>query len=108
MKHNAKSILALTLALTFCIAAPIAIADPVEEVDGLPRYYEFFMKEGGQVVIAPERERDEQIDRGEAVPVAVDVPAPDFRLPDGFGNVIGLRDYVGKKNVVLTTFRTWW
>ena len=108
MKHNAKSLVALPLAIAMGLAAPIAVADPVEEVEGLPRYYEFFMKEGGQVVIAAERERDEQIDLGEAVPVAMDVPVPGFRLPDGFGNVIGLRDYVGKKNIVLTTFRTWW
>ncbi|MCH8205284.1 MAG: hypothetical protein IID09_08970 [Candidatus Hydrogenedentes bacterium] len=108
MEYNAKSLVTLALAIAMGLAAPIAIAGPVEEVEGLPRYYEFFMKEGGQVVIAAERERDEDIDRGEAVPVAMDVPLPEFRLPDGFGNVIGLRDYVGKKNVVLTTFRTWW
>lgn len=99
---------ALALAVAIGLVAPTAIADPVEEVEGLPRYYEFFMKEGGQVVITAERERDEQIHLGEAVPVALDVRVPDFRLPDGFGNVIGLRDYIGKKNVVLTTFRTWW
>ena len=103
-----KPLSALTLAVAIGLVAPTVVADPVEEVEGLPRYYEFFMKEGGQVVIAAERERDEDIDRGEAVPVAMDVPLPEFRLPDGFGNVIGLRDYVGKKNVVLTTFRTWW
>ncbi len=108
MKHSVKSLIALTLAIAIGLAAPIALADSVEEVEGLPRYYEFFMKEGGQVLIAAERERDEQIGRGESVPVAVDVPAPDFRLPDGFGKVVGLRDYIGKKNVVLTTFRTWW
>ena len=32
----------------------------------------------------------------------------DRTLMNGFGHTVGLRDYIGKKNVVLTTFRTWW
>ena len=39
------------------------------------------MKEGGQVVIAAERERDEQLAQGKVAPVALDVPLPEFRLP---------------------------
>jgi len=81
---------------------------PVEEVAELPGYYEFFLKQGSQKRIAAERARDEAIETGDLTPVAMNEPVPDFELPDGFGNTIGLRDYVGKKNVVLTTFRTWW
>jgi len=49
MKQSLKSFLALTLALLCGLAAPIGMADSVEEVVGLPRYYEFFMKEGGSL-----------------------------------------------------------
>lgn len=108
MKHKTKSVRVLALTLIICLAVPLAAADPVEEVEGLPNYYQFFMKEGGQVVIEAERERDEQIEAGVVAPVTVGEPLKDFSLPDGFGNVIGLRDFVGKKNVVLVTFRTWW
>ncbi len=49
MKQGLKSFLALTLALSWGLSAPIGMADSVEEVEGLPRYYEFFMKEGGSL-----------------------------------------------------------
>ncbi len=83
-------------------------AELPEEVEGLPSYFEFFMKEGGQVTIPAEDARDAEIAAGEYEPLSDGRAVPDFTLPDGFGNTIRLKDYIGKKNIVLTTFRTWW
>jgi hypothetical protein len=79
-----------------------------EEVEGLPRYYTFFMKQADQIRLPEESERDVLIEQGKLRPISVDSPLPDWVLPDGFGNNIALRDYIGKKNVVLSTMRTWW
>ena len=79
-----------------------------EEVDGLPGYYKFFMKKADLTVLPEETERDDEISAGRIESVHVGSPAPDLTLPDGFGNKVGLRDYIGKKNVVLSTMRTWW
>jgi peroxiredoxin (alkyl hydroperoxide reductase subunit C) len=38
--------------------------------------------------------------------IALDVPAPDFTLPDLNGNPVSLSDYRGKKNVLLVFNRT--
>lgn len=84
------------------------MAFAAENDEALPRYYEFFMKQGAQTTIEAEAERNEQIESGELNLEYVGRPIDDFTLPDGFGNDIGLRDYIGKKNIVLTTFRTWW
>lgn len=78
------------------------------EKSSQPSYYQFFMKEGEATVIHAERKRDKGIASGVLTPIHVGEPIQDFKLPDGFGNTIGLRDYIGKKNIVLTTFRTWW
>lgn len=76
--------------------------------EGLPNYYQFFMKEGRLETISAERSRDRQMAAGEIAPVPMETPLPDFTLPDGFGKQYGLRDWVGKKFLVLTTMRTWW
>lgn len=78
------------------------------DTDEKPGYFQFFMKNGKFETIKEEAERNEQIAAGELTPREVNEPVPNFKLPDGFGNSIGLRDYVGEKNVVLSTMRTWW
>ncbi len=98
------SISLVTGSLGASAAEPVAI----QETDALPNYYAFFMKTGRQETLSSEAERNEQIASGDLAPVEVGTPAPDFKLPDGFGNIVGLRDYVGKKNIVLSTMRTWW
>jgi hypothetical protein len=90
------------------VALAILGGRPAIAQDDLPGYYQFFMKSGDLTVLNEERERDEEIASGDIAPVHVGKLVADFKLPDGFGNTIGLRDYIGKKNVVLTTMRTWW
>ncbi|PCJ62684.1 MAG: hypothetical protein COA73_06280 [Candidatus Hydrogenedentota bacterium] len=79
-----------------------------DEVDGLPGYYTFFMKQAEQSMLPEESHRDSLIDEGEIAPIELNQPMPAWVLPDGFGNNIAIRDYIGKKNIVLTTMRTWW
>lgn len=83
-----------------------------ERTAKMPSYYQFFMKEGSMKAIEPELERDREIEgqtaAGQFAPREIGVAAPDLALPDGNGRMIGLRDYIGKKNLVVTTFRTWW
>ncbi len=74
----------------------------------LPGYYEFFLKAGQQERIEAEEKRDEEIRAGQLEPVAVDRPALDLRLPDGYERFFGPRDFIGKKNLVLITGRAWW
>ena len=74
----------------------------------LPGYYEFFMKAGQQKRIEAEVKRDEEIRKGELEPVAVDRPALDLQLPDGYEHHFGPRDFIGEKNLVLITGRAWW
>lgn len=97
---------ALLAAILVCVCA--GRATPASAGEELPAYYEFFMKQGGQTAIPAELERNERIVAGDWKPITIQRPIEDFKLPDGFGNTVGLRDYIGKKNVVLTTFRTWW
>ena len=101
-----RHIFALSAAILACVC--VGPATPAAAVEDLPAYYEFFMKQGGQTAITAELERNERIVAGDWKPIAIQRPIEDFNLPDGFGNTVGLRDYIGKKNVVLTTFRTWW
>lgn len=99
-------------ALIVFLLMPIGVwteaAQDAKPNKSLPGYYQFYEKAGAMVRIEAEIERDERIESGDLEPVYVGKAVDDLYLPDGFGNVIGLRDYIGKKNVVLTTFRTWW
>jgi len=107
MKNRAtpSALCAISLvAAMMCRVSTVA----AEEVDGLPRYYTFFMKQADQTLLPEESQRDALIEQGSLRPVSVDSPLPDWVLPDGFGNNIALRDYVGKKNIVLSTMRAWW
>lgn len=107
--RNGRRSAAAALIAVFALSAVVpAAAENGKGARELPGYYEFYEKAGKQIRIEAEIERDEKIAAGELAPVQVDRPIEDFRLPDGFGNTIALRDYIGKKNVVLTTFRTWW
>lgn len=104
---NALYRIAPIVLLAFLVLGATRTAHP-EDAQDLPNYFQFFMKTGKLEAIPAEVKRNELIASGELGPIHVGKPVPDFRLPDGFGNTIGLRDYVGKKNVVLTTMRTWW
>ena len=108
-----KALLVFLAVAVFAVLAldeisPLTAAEENREGNELPGYYKFFMKSGDKTSIPAERERDELIEQGKLNPVHIGKPIEDIKLPDGFGNTIGLRDYIGKKNVVLTTFRTWW
>ena len=74
----------------------------------LPGYYRWYKKSGDQTVLPPEAERDGRMQQGELGAETVEFPLPDLELPDADGNLVGLRDWVGKKNLVLVNYRTWW
>ena len=74
----------------------------------LPGYYAFFMKAGKLSHLKNEITRDKKIERGELKPIYGNEPVIDLRLPDGFKNHYGTRDYIGSKNLVLIAGRAWW
>jgi hypothetical protein len=78
------------------------------ESDTLPGYYQFFMKAGKLVRIKPEIQRDQQIEAGKLKPVSMDHTFPDMALPRASGEKLKFRSYVGNKNLVIVSFRSWW
>ncbi len=110
LKHVRLWPCGLAVACAVLCVAPWAGAEEGAAVKKTPApfYYQFFMKTDNFEVIPQEKERNDQIGQGELKPIHVGRPIEDFKLPDGFGNIVGLRDYVGKKNVFLSTMRTWW
>lgn len=74
----------------------------------LPGYYEFFMKSGRKVRIQQEVQRDRKIDAGEIRPIIVNKPLPDMSLPLASGKKLRFRNYRGRKNLVIVSFRSWW
>ena len=106
MKKSQIIMLAGGLAVCLC-SVPLLGAEEGSEQD-LPGYYEFFAKTGKLTRLDSEVKRDEAVKAGKIVPVPMNQPLPDLRLPDGFGKVHGTRDSVGKKNRVLVTGRAWW
>ncbi len=97
-------------AVLWAVVVGIPIAPSAEPIraEGLPGYYEFFMKAGKLTRIAQEEARDERISAGELAPVRVRKPLPDVALPLPSGEQLSLRSYVGKRNLVLVSFRSWW
>ncbi len=82
---------------------------PDESVDAeLPGYYRFYKKAGDQTVLPAEARRDGALSDGEPATLKVEYPLPDLALPDVDGTLVGLRDWVGKKNLVIVNYRTWW
>jgi hypothetical protein len=78
------------------------------ESDTLPGYYQFFMKAGKLVRIKPEIQRDQQIEAGKLKSVLMDQSFPDIALPRASGEKLKFRSYVGNKNLVIVSFRSWW
>lgn len=107
--------LLLALIVGALAPAPAALQDgraddgAAGEADAeLPGYYRWYKKTGDQTVLPPEAERDGRMQQGELGAETVEFPLPDLSLPDADGNLVGLRDWVGKKNLVLVNYRTWW
>lgn len=88
-------------------AVPASGAQEDAERD-LPGYYEFFTKTGKLTRLKSEVKRDDDVKAGKILPVAMNEPLIELKLPDGFAKIHGTRDYVGKKNLVLITGRAWW
>jgi hypothetical protein len=78
------------------------------ESNSLPGYYQFFMKAGKLVRIKPEIQRDQQIEAGKLIPVSMNQTFPDIALPRASGEKLKFRGYVGNKNLVIVSFRSWW
>lgn len=85
----------------------MAEEDSNEPLESLPGYYQFYEKAGDLVRIPAEVARDEQIDGGKMRIKNYERPVGDFELPDARGKIIKLAGFEGK-NLVITTFRTWW
>lgn len=100
-------LLFLVLLIITAFAQSVHAADP-GEARSLPGYYQFFMKMGGQVRIQDEVKRDEEIDSGSITPQTMKMKMPSLALPLASGKKIKFSDYVGKKNVVVVSFRSWW
>ena len=79
-----------------------------KEETELPGYYSLLKETGKMATVTAQKQRDAQVKRGELKPIHVGKPVADIRFPDAKGRTIGLRDYVGKKNLVLTMDRAWW
>ena len=76
------------------------------QADRLPGYYEFFMKSGRRVRIEQEVQRDEKIAAGEIRPISVNKPLPDISLPLASGGKVRFRNYRGRRNLVIVSFRS--
>ncbi len=77
-------------------------------MDGLPGYYEFFMKTGKLVELEAEQARNRRIDAGEYLPIAVNADLPGFKLPDAKGEELDFLSYRGQRSLVIVSFRSWW
>jgi hypothetical protein len=93
--------------LAIAAGSGAALAEEKQAKKDLPGYYEFFRKAGKLERLPQEVQRDQQIETGQLKPIHVGKPIEDIKLPDASGKRIGLRDYVGQKNLVVVN-RAWW
>jgi len=91
-------------------AAQASRTTPQQEViiHELPGYYEFYMKTGKQETLRQERARDRQLEAGELVTVRMNQPLPPLSLPLPNGEQLDFLDYLGVKNLVIVSYRSWW
>ena len=103
-----RYIAAVMLLLVGAVGCPAGGASEPERAEGLPGYYEFFMKAGKLTRIKDEAARDERIEAGELAPIRLTEPLPDLVLPLAGGGNLELASYRDRKHLVLVSFRSWW
>ena len=106
-----RGVLACLAALLFLVAAPECAAQEDSTHSGrpeLPGFYQFYLKAGGMKLLRPEAQRNRLVESGSLKPIKLDKPAPDIALPRSGGGEYRVRGLVGRKNLLVVTFRTWW
>jgi hypothetical protein len=98
----------VAMLLMGAIGIPTGVSAEPERAEGLPGYYEFFMKAGKLTRIDDEAARDERIEAGELAPIRVQEPLPNLVLPLASGEKLDLASYRDRKHIVLVSFRSWW